>query len=76
MTSKNTRQPSSAAATKARKRAQEAAQAMQDYDAEKLALRANTARLRALRLAKEAGNAPDPETRQPATKTTKPTETI
>jgi hypothetical protein len=39
-------------------RARDAALAMREYEAEKLAVRAKTARLRALRLAKEAGNKP------------------
>jgi hypothetical protein len=37
-------------------RARDAALAMREYEAEKLAVRAKTARLRALRLAKEATN--------------------
>jgi hypothetical protein len=37
-------------------RARDAALAMQEYEAEKLAVRTNTARLRALRLAREAAN--------------------
>ncbi len=41
-------------------REQDKAQAMREYQAEKLALLANTARLRALRLAKEAAAAPSP----------------
>lgn len=47
---------SSAAAVKAR-RAQEASQAMKDYEAERLAVRAKTERLRAERLVREAANA-------------------
>jgi hypothetical protein len=39
-------------------RAREAALAMRDYEAEKLAALAKTARLRALRLASEAASAP------------------
>jgi len=46
---------SSAAAMKAR-RAQEASQAMKDYEAERLAVRAKTERLRAERLVREAAN--------------------
>jgi hypothetical protein len=38
-------------------RAQDAALAMKEYQAERLAIQARTARLRALRLAKEAGTA-------------------
>jgi hypothetical protein len=50
MMSKNV---SGAAAVKAR-RAQEASQAMKDHEAERLAVRAKTERLRAERLAREA----------------------
>jgi hypothetical protein len=45
-------------------RAQDARQAMHEYEAEKLALQAKTERLRALRLAKEAADAQEPRTRQ------------
>jgi hypothetical protein len=71
--SKDAQQRSAAAAVKA-ERALDKVAAMQEYEAEQIALRANTARLRALRLAKEVGNAPDTgntpdtETRQPAKK--------
>jgi hypothetical protein len=51
---------SSAAAAKAR-RAQEASQAMKDYEAARLAVRAKTERLRAERLAREAANPPLPK---------------
>lgn len=44
----------SAMAVKKDERARDAALAMREYEAEKLAVHANTARLRALRLAKEA----------------------
>jgi hypothetical protein len=44
----------SAMAAKKDERARDAALAMREYEAEKLAVHANTARLRALRLAKEA----------------------
>lgn len=44
----------SATAAKKDERARDAALAMREYEAEKLAVHANTARLRALRLAKEA----------------------
>jgi hypothetical protein len=47
-------------------RARDGAQAMQEYQAGRLALEANTARLRALRLAKLAGVAPAPKTRRKA----------
>jgi hypothetical protein len=49
---KNAQQRASVAAKE--ERARDAALAMQEYEAEKLAIRAKTARLRALRLAKEA----------------------
>jgi hypothetical protein len=71
--SKDAQQRSAAAAVKA-ERALDKVAAMQEYEAEQIALRANTARLRALRLAKEVGNAPDAgntpdtETKQPAKK--------
>jgi hypothetical protein len=48
---------SSAAAVKLR-RAQEASQAMKDYEAQRLAVRAKTERLRAERLAREAASPP------------------
>ena len=48
--------PSSAAAAKER-RAQDAAQAMREHEAKKVAVLAKTARLRAARLAKEAEEA-------------------
>jgi len=60
--SKTTDQPASAAAKKER-RAQEAAQAMRDYKANRVAALAKTERLRAIRLAKEAGNAAPKKTR-------------
>jgi hypothetical protein len=47
-------------------RARDAALALQEYEAEKLAVRANIARLRALRLAQEAANSPP--TKEPARK--------
>jgi hypothetical protein len=43
-------------------RARDAADAMREYEAEKLTIWANTARLRALRLAKEAGRLQDAKT--------------
>jgi hypothetical protein len=52
-TSRDARQRSAAAAVKA-DRALDKVAAMQEYEAEALALRARTERLRALRLAKEA----------------------
>ena len=62
--SKTAEQRASAAAMKER-RAQDAAQAMRDYEAKRVATLAKTARLRALRLAKEAeaGNSAPPKTR-------------
>jgi hypothetical protein len=45
-----------AAITAKEERARDAALAMREYEANKLAVRTNTARLRALRLAKEAEN--------------------
>jgi hypothetical protein len=53
--SRTAEQPGSAAAKKER-RAREAAQAMRDYQANRVAILAKTERLRAIRLAKEAGN--------------------
>jgi hypothetical protein len=52
-TARNTRQLSAAATVKA-ERALDKVAAMQEYEAEQLALRARTERLRALRLAREA----------------------
>ena len=51
------------AAMKAR-RAQEASQAMKDHEAERLAIRAKTGRLRAERLVREAANPAPPKKRQ------------
>lgn len=61
-----TAQPSSAAAMKER-RAQDAAQAMRDHEAKRVATLAKTAQLRAIRLAKEAeaGEAAPKKTRSP-----------
>ena len=56
MATKNAQQRS--AMTAKEERARDAALAMREYEANKLAVRTNTARLRAIRLAKEA------ETRQ------------
>jgi hypothetical protein len=73
-TSKDAQQRSAAAAVKA-ERALDKLAAMQEYEAEVAALRANTERLRALRLAKEAEQqeakkkvAQDAETQEPAKK--------
>jgi hypothetical protein len=52
MTTKNAQQR--AVMTAKEERARDAALAMREYEANKLAVRTNTARLRALRLAKEA----------------------
>lgn len=63
--SKVTKQPLSAAAMKDR-RARDAAQAMRDREANRAAILAKTARLRAIRLAKEAeagDSAPKQKTR-------------
>jgi len=62
--SRSTQQQGSAsAAAKKERRAQEAAQAMRDYEANRAAIRAKTERLRAIRLAKEAGNSTPKKTR-------------
>ena len=53
ISSSPTGQPNSAAAMKER-RARDAAQAMRDHEAKRVAVLAKTARLRAMRLAKEA----------------------
>ena len=66
-TSKDAQQRSAAAAVKA-ERALDKVAAMQEYEAEELALRANTERLRALRLAKEAEDMQSAGTQQPAKK--------
>jgi hypothetical protein len=66
-TSKDAQQRSAAAAVKA-ERALDKVAAMQEYEAEVLALRANTERLRALRLAKEAQDMQSASTQQPAKK--------
>jgi hypothetical protein len=50
------------------KRAQDAALAMQQHEAEKLAILDKTARLRALRLAKEAADALRPKPKKPIKK--------
>jgi hypothetical protein len=59
--SKDSQVRSAAAAVKA-ERALDKVAAMQEYEAEALALRANTERLRALRLAREAGSKQQPAT--------------
>jgi hypothetical protein len=60
-------QQSATAAVKA-ERALDKAAAMREYEAEQVALRANTARLRALRLAKEAEINAAPAMKPPAKK--------
>jgi hypothetical protein len=65
--SKDAQQRSAAAAVKA-ERALDKAAAMQEYEAEALALQANTERLRALRLAREAESVQNPSTQPPAKK--------
>ena len=49
-------QQQGSAAAKKERRALEAAQALRDYEATRVAIRAKTERLRAARLAKEAGD--------------------
>jgi hypothetical protein len=66
-TSKDPQQRSVAAAVKA-ERALDKVAAMQEYEAEEQALRANTERLRALRLAREAENMQDASAQQAAKK--------
>jgi hypothetical protein len=66
-TSKDAQQRSAAAAVKA-ERALDKVAAMQEYEAEVAALRANTERLRALRLAKEAESMQDTNVQQGAKK--------
>jgi hypothetical protein len=53
------------AATAKEQRARDAAEAMREYEAEKLTIRANTARLRALRLAKETGRVQEAKAASP-----------
>lgn len=78
-TLKDAQRRSTAAAMKA-ERARDAAQAMREYEAERLACRANTARLRALRLAKEAastqGAAQDAKTQRPAKRVVEASEDV
>lgn len=62
-------QQSAAAALKA-ERARDKAQALRDYDNEKLAREANMMRLRALRLAKESADSQATTARRPARKKT------
>ncbi len=57
-----------AAMTAKEERARDAALAMREYEANKLAVRTNTARLRALRLAKEAENRQHTNTKEAAKK--------
>jgi hypothetical protein len=67
-TSRDARQQSAAASVKAERELDKAA-AMREYQAEQLALRAKTERLRALRLAREAEAGQATATPQPDTKT-------
>ncbi|HML27950.1 MAG TPA: hypothetical protein PKE16_03755 [Hyphomicrobium sp.] len=53
------------------RRAQEASQAMKDHEAERLAVRAKTERLRAERLAREAANPLPKKTTKAAARSTK-----
>lgn len=66
-TLKDARQRATAAATNA-ERARDKAQAVREYEAERLAREANIARLRVLRLAKEAADAQGAKTQPPARK--------
>jgi hypothetical protein len=63
---KNAQQGAAAAAKEGR--ARDAALAMQEYEAKQRAVRANIARLRALRLGKEAANRQPTKTREPVKK--------
>jgi hypothetical protein len=65
MATKNAQQRT--AMTAKEERARDAALAMREYEANKLAVRTNTARLRALRLAKEAETGSHTKTKQAAT---------
>jgi hypothetical protein len=65
LNSRTTQQQGSAAEIKER-RAREAAQAVRDYEANRVAVRAKTERLRSLRLAREAGNPPTKKPRMTA----------
>ena len=65
--SRNAGQQSAAASVKAERELDKAA-AMREYEAEQLALRAKTERLRALRLAREAEAGQATATPEPATK--------
>jgi hypothetical protein len=64
MATKNAQQR--AAMTAKEERARDAALAMREYEANKLAVRTNTARLRALRLAKEADTRQHTKTKEAA----------
>jgi hypothetical protein len=74
-TTKDAQQRSAAAAVKA-ERALDKAAAMQEYEADELALRANTERLRALRLAREAESLQVASTRPPSKTKAAPEPTI
>jgi hypothetical protein len=64
-TLKDAQQRATTAATNA-ERARDKAQALREYEAEKRAREANTARLRALRLAREASEMQDAKTQAPS----------
>ena len=66
-TLKNAQQRAATAAKE--ERARDAALAMQEYEAEKVAIGVKTGRLRALRLAKEAENREHTKRKNPRTKT-------
>jgi hypothetical protein len=73
--SKDAQQRTAAAAVKA-ERALDKVAAMQEYEAEALALQANTERLRALRLAREAESMQNPGTQPPVKKKAAPAPTM
>jgi hypothetical protein len=62
-TSSGTTQQQGTAAAVMERRAREAAQALRDYEANSIAIRAKTERLRSVRLAKEADNPPTKKSR-------------
>jgi hypothetical protein len=70
-TVKDAQQRATVAASK-EARARDGAQAMQEYEAERIAVRDRTARLRALRLAKEAEDTQPTKKQQPARKAAGP----
>ena len=68
MSSSNEREDQAIKTAMKEERARDAKRAMQEYEAEKAAVRAKTARLRALRLANEARNPPQEKTKKKAKK--------